>query len=109
MAKKSRTGMPVIILHSFFRRNKLQKIADIAFQHCAEPCQHVNVQAGDPVVAVVVQLCPLHLSPLTELVFADALLFDHTCKIDTNCAKPIHAHPSDKLLDMDSLPLIDLD
>ena len=95
MAKKSPTGMPVIILHSFFRRNKLQKIADIAFQHCAKTRKHVDVQAGDPVVAVVVQLCPLHLSPLAELVFADPLLFYDLSQVDFHSAKPLHVFPSD--------------
>ena len=72
------------------RRYKFQKITYLTFQDRAKTSQHINVQPGYIVVAVVVDLRPLHLRTVTELVFTQAAVLNQFCQIDFNCSISLH-------------------
>ena len=80
--KKTAPGWMRSIL--FLRRQEFQKIANFAFQNGADAGQNIDVQSGDVVVTVVVDLRTLHFCPVTEFVLADTCFLDQFIQFDTN-------------------------
>ncbi len=79
-----------------FWRDKFQQISNFTVQNRTQPCQHIHVQTSDRVVAIVIDLRPLHLRTLAEFVFADAVFFNDLCQIDFYCTKVLHKNPHSK-------------
>ena len=55
--------------------NIFQDVADLAFEVIADPCQHRQVNTGDLIVAVAVELGMADITILYYLIFAHTLLF----------------------------------
>ena len=72
------------------RRYKFKKVAYLTFQDSAKTSQHINVQSGYFIVTVMVDLRPLHLRTVTELVFTQAAVLNQFCQIDFNCSISLH-------------------
>ena len=79
-----------------FWGNELLNIADLTFEDSAKSAQYVNIQPSDGVVAVIVQLSPLHFSPLAQLVLADTPFLDHVQQFypDRTISLHLHHHPA---------------
>ena len=71
--------------------NKFQKVLNAAFQHRADSGEDIDVQPGDLVVAVMIDLGTLHLGPMAELVLADPGLLDQLVEFDSDCTVVLHA------------------
>ena len=78
-----------------FRRDEFQQVSYFTLQNGADPGQDIDIQTGDLVVAVVVQLCALEFRPLAELVFADAAFLDQRVEPDFHRSEFFHRHPLD--------------
>ena len=49
----------------FLRRDKLQKITNLTFENGTQPGKNINIQSGDFVIAIVIDLSALHFSLMT--------------------------------------------
>ena len=52
--------------------HKFQQFSNPAIQSRTQPGQYVNIKAAHPIVAIVVDLGPLHLRPMAQFALADA-------------------------------------
>jgi hypothetical protein len=55
----------------------------------ADTGKHVRVKAGYSVVAIVIQLSPLHFRAMAQLVFANAVFLNQFSKMYFNPAMPV--------------------
>ena len=85
----SRTAFAVRLL--LFGGNEFQKVLDAAIQNPADSGQNINVQPGDFVVAVVIDLGALHLCPVAEFVLANASFLNQFSKLNSNGTVVLHA------------------
>ena len=67
-----------------FGRDELQKIADLTIKDSANSSQDVDIQTGDFVVTIIVDLSPLHFRAVAQFVFADTGFLDQFIQFDTN-------------------------
>ena len=73
-----------------FRGNEFQKILDPAIQNGTDPCQYIDIQSGDFVVAIVIDLGTLYFSTVAELVLTDTGLLDQLVEFDSNGSVVLH-------------------
>ena len=51
----------------------MHKVAQIALQIVTQPCKHTKINTGDFVIAVFLQLCPLHPCTKNDHIFTDVV------------------------------------
>ena len=71
-------------------RNEFQKIADLTIENSTNTGQHINIKTCNFVVAIMIDLCPLHFCPVTQPVFTDAGFADQYIQFDTNRSVRFH-------------------
>jgi len=63
---------------------QLQDVIWRTFQISTKSCQYVKVKSGYFAFAVVIELCALQMTYLTDTIFADILVFYDTFKVNIN-------------------------
>lgn len=74
--------------------DEFQQVFDFAIQNSTNSGQNIDIQPGNVVVTVVVDLGALHFCTVAELVFADAGLFDQRIQFDVNGSVFLHGTAS---------------
>jgi hypothetical protein len=75
---------------SGFRGHKFQKVLDFAIQDGTDSGKHINIQTRNLVVAIMIDLGSLHLSPVAELILADAGFLNQFVEFDANGTVFLH-------------------
>ena len=70
--------------NSLFGWDKFQQIANFTIENRADSRQHINVKTSNFVVAVMIDLSPLHFCAMTQLILADTGFLDQFIQFDTN-------------------------